>query len=163
MLFRDNIFFNWQLFSSKMFYKRNIFFVISIRALLTLVIFTFFSCRENILSSKNPIGNINEPIKTKSFDSYTFEINASKITFNETDDTELNITRADVLVSVKNYSSGIVSITVIGDNKLNLYSLSFTGNTTGQSAKITNHVPEKVKLEFRNFSGNFKLRISKSN
>ena len=146
-----------------MFYKQNIFLIISIRVLLTLIIFVFFSCRENILSSENSIGNINEPIKTKTQESYTFEINASKITFNETDDTQLNITRADVFVSVNNYSSGIVSITVIGDNKLDLYSISFTDNGTGQTAKIINHVPEKVRLEFINFSGNLKVRVTKSN
>ena len=146
-----------------MFYKQNIILIISIRVILTLIIFVFFSCRENILSSENSIGNINEPIKTKSPESYTFEINASKITFNETDNTQLNITRADVFVSIRNYSSGIVSITVIGDNKLNLYSASFTDNTAGQSTKITNHVPEKVRLEFRNFSGNLKVRVTRSN
>lgn len=146
-----------------MFYKQNIILIISIRVILTLIIFVFFSCRENILSSENSIGNINEPIKTKSPESYTFEINASKITFNETDNTQLNITRADVFVSIRNYSSGIVSITVIGDNKLNLYSASFTDNAAGQSTKITNHVPEKVRLEFRNFSGNLKVRVTRSN
>ncbi len=124
-----------------MLYKQNIFLIISIRVVLTLNIFIFFSCRENILTSENSIGNINEPVKTKSPESYTFEINASKITFNETDDTQLNITQAVVFVSIRNYSSGIVSITVVGDNKLDLYSSSFTDNATVQSAEIKQQRP----------------------
>ena len=143
--------------------KRNIFFIISIRALLTLIIFIFFSCRENIISPENSPGNINKPVKIKSSESYTFEINAFKITFNETDDTQLKITRADVFISITNYSSGMVSVTIVGDNKLDLYSLSFTGNTNGRFAKITNHVPEKVRLEFKNFSGSLRLKVTRSN
>ncbi len=146
-----------------MFYDRHIIFTLSIRLLFSIIIFSSFSCRENILTSENSIGNINEPIKSKTFENYTFEINASKITFNETDETKLNITRADVFVSVTNYSSGIVTATVVGDNKLDLYSTSLTKNGSENTGKITNHVPEKVRLEFRNFSGNFRIRISKSN
>jgi len=124
--------------------------------------FTLQACRENVLTI-NSVGNINEPVKSKSPESYTFEINASKITFNETDDTQLNITSADVFVSVKDYSSGIVSVTIIGDNKLNLYSASLTENGNAQTVQIRNHVPEKVRVEFRNFSGKFKIRVSRSN
>ncbi len=143
--------------------KQKIFLTIAASVLLTLFVFSFLSCRENILTTENSLGNINEPVKTKSPENYTFEINASKITFNETDETQLNITRADVFVSVMNYSSGIVSVTVVGDNKLDLYTATLTSNETKQPAKITNHVPENVRLEFRNFSGNFRIRVTKSN
>ena len=147
----------------KMLFKKKIILKISFCIFIAITVFSFFSCRENIITTENSIGNINEPVKSKSPENYTFEINASKITFNETDETQLNITRADVFVSVTNYSSGIVSVTIVGDNKLDLYSASLTNNGTGQPAKITNHVPEKIRLEFRNFSGNFRIRVTRSN
>ncbi len=143
--------------------KRHKIFVASIQIILTITLVSFTSCRENILTNDNSIGNINEPVKIKTFESYTFEINASKITFNETDKTQLNITKADVITSVSEYSSGIVSITVVGDNLQNLYTSSFTENRTGEMGTIINHVPEKVKIEFNNFTGKLKVRINKSN
>jgi len=63
---------------------------------------------------------------------------------------------------VTGYSSGIVSVTIIGDNLLDLYTNTFTNNGSSPPAKITNHIPEKVKVELLNFSGKFKIRIIRS-
>ena len=136
--------------------------LVTFRVLITLFILNVYSCRENIITNENSIGNINEPVKSKTPDSYSFEINASKITFNETDETQLNITNADIQISVTDYSSGIVSVTIIGDNLLDLYTISFTNNGSSPPAKITNHVPEKIKVSLQNFSGKFKIRIIRS-
>ncbi|PJA97991.1 MAG: hypothetical protein CO128_09535 [Ignavibacteriales bacterium CG_4_9_14_3_um_filter_30_11] len=143
-------------------FKKHYIFLLTFRVLIILFIVNVYSCRENIITNGSSIGNINEPVKSKNPESYSFEINASKITFNETDETQLNITNADIQISVTGYSSGIVSVTIIGDNLLDLYTNTFTNNGSSPPAKITNHIPEKVKVELLNFSGKFKIRIIRS-
>lgn len=142
--------------------EHKILFQISIIIIASFLTISFSSCRENIITNENSLGNINEPVKSKTPESYSFEINASKITFNETDETQLNITNADIFISVSEYSSGFVSITVIGDNLSNLYSTSFTDNGSSPPQKITNHVPEKIKVNFQNFSGKLKISINRT-
>lgn len=145
-----------------MFYKNKILLQISLCVIISFLVLSFYSCRENIITNQNSLGNINEPVKSKNPESYSFEINASKITFNETDETQLNITKSDVQISVTNYSSGIVIITVVGDNLMNLYTSSFTNNGNSPTVKITNHIPEKIKVDFQNFSGKLKININRS-
>ncbi|PIW69602.1 MAG: hypothetical protein COW08_06295 [Ignavibacteriales bacterium CG12_big_fil_rev_8_21_14_0_65_30_8] len=142
--------------------KHKILFQISIIVIVSFLTITLSSCRENIITNENSLGNINEPVKFKTPESYSFEINASKITFSETDETQLNITNADIFISVSEYTSGFVSVTIIGDNLLNLYTTTFTNNGSSPSKKITNHVPEKIKVNFQNFSGKLKIRINRT-
>ena len=142
--------------------KHKILFQISIIVVVSFLTITLSSCRENIITNENSLGNINEPVKFKTPESYSFEINASKITFSETDETQLNITNADIFISVSEYTSGFVSVTIIGDNLLNLYTTTFTNNGSSPPKKITNHVPEKIKVNFQNFSGKLKIRINRT-
>jgi len=79
-------------------FKKHYIFLLTFRVLIILFIVNVYSCRENIITNGSSIGNINEPVKSKNPESYSFEINASKITFNETDETQLNITNADIQI-----------------------------------------------------------------
>lgn len=119
------------------------------------------SCREGIINPGNPVGNLNEPVVSKSDNVYTFQIDAEKVSFLRIDKTLLNITETDVYITVTDYSGGNVQLKIIGDNKQTLYQILIGANMGDKQATLINHIPESVSFLFQNFSGRFKIELSK--
>lgn len=124
--------------------------------------FAFSSCREGIIDPHNSVGNVNEPVVFKSSDAYTFQIDAKNITFTKTDETFLDITETDVVLTLKDYSGGSVFVKVIADNLSTLYDGQLAENISGKQTSVINHIADKVHLEFNNFSGNLRIQLVKT-
>src|SRR3970040_811747 len=83
------------------------------------------SCRQEIVPPDNPAGNINEPVYTRTNFSYSFAINANRITRTVIDNTYLNTTSSRIYLVISDHSSGSVEIKVQNDNNFVLYSSVF--------------------------------------
>lgn len=118
-------------------------------------------CREGIINPGNPVGNLNEPVISRSENNYSFQIDADKVSFLKTDSTLLHITETDVFITVTGYGGGTVQIRVIGESKLTLYQALIANNIDGKQATIINNIPASVSYHFQNFSGKFKIGLSR--
>jgi len=137
---------------------KNIFLIASV----IFMIAALESCREGIIDPGNSVGNVNEPVVLKSSDAYIFQIDAKNITFSKTDETFLDVTDTDIILELKDYSSGSVHVRVIADNLSTLYNELLSNDINGLQKSVVNHVVEKIQLDFNDFSGNLKVKMVKS-
>jgi hypothetical protein len=118
------------------------------------------SCRQEIVPPDNPAGNINEPVYTRTNFSYSFAINASRITRTVIDNTYLNTTSSRIYLVISNHSSGSVEIKVQNDNNFVLYSSVFDNDTDGIFRELDGYQPNIITLNFIDFTGKFKFTLT---
>ena len=133
-----------------------------IKIFLFFTLILFLSCREEIISPDNPIGNINEPLLTRTNNSYIFSINADNITASINDNTFLNTVRANIYSIIADYSSGYVQVQVKTNSNSVLYSKVFEANTNGILGNINGSQPQVISLDFRNFTGKLQITLSRT-
>jgi hypothetical protein len=121
---------------------------------------TLTSCREEIIPPNNPTGNMNQPVKEVTLNSYSFLINAGDITYNLYDYVRFENSRAQVYLSIFDYNSGSVEISLIGKSKRVIYSKKVESDLNGEYFRITNEIPDAVIINFKDFTGKFKLTVS---
>jgi hypothetical protein len=127
---------------------------------LVFIIITLTSCREEIIPPNNPTGNMNQPVKEVTLNSYSFLINAGDITYNLYDYVRFENSRAQVYLSIFDYNSGSVEISLIGKSKRVIYSKKVESDLNGEYFRITNEIPDAVIINFKDFTGKFKLTVS---
>jgi hypothetical protein len=118
------------------------------------------SCRQEIVPPDNPAGNINEPVYTRTNFSYSFAINASRITRTVIDNTYLNTTSSRIYLVISDHSSGSVEIKVQNDNNFVLYSSVFDNDTDGIFRELDGYQPNIITLNFIDFTGKFKFTLT---
>ena len=123
-------------------------------------LFLFISCRQEIVPPDNPAGNINEPHLTRTKFSYTFSINANKITETVKDNTFLNTFRSRIYAVINGYSSGSVEIIIQTDQDNILYSEVFDDDTNGTFTEIEGNQPKVIIFKFNDFTGKFKVTVT---
>ena len=122
--------------------------------------FLFISCRQEVISPKNSLDNINEPQLSRTSTSYTFSINANNITETITDFTSLNTIKSSIHPVISEYSSGSVEIIIQLDQNNVLYSTVFDYNTNNSFTEIDGHEPKFIIFNFYNFTGKFKATLT---
>lgn len=120
------------------------------------------SCREGIVDPGNSVGNVNEPVVEKNAYAFTFQIDARNITFTRSDETYLDITSTDIAVTLKDYSGGSVHVQVVADNLSTLYDNLLTSEISGKQTSVINHIAQKVRFDFQNFSGKLKVQLTET-
>ena len=136
---------------------KNCFYLIFVFSLLCLT-----SCREEIINPNNTGGNLNEPVLVTTNNSYSFFINAANISYNVTNSTYLTGSQNNLLFTVTDHSSGNINVTVFnpaGDD-VTEYNLNLNGS--GYFINLSGTLIDKIKFNFNNFSGKFKLEIVSS-
>ena len=118
------------------------------------------SCRQEIVPPDNPAGNINEPVYTRTNFSYSFTINANRITTMVIDNTYLNTTSSRIYLVISDHSSGSVEIKVQNDNNFVLYSSVFDNDTDGIFRELDGYQPNIITLNFIDFTGKFKFTLT---
>jgi hypothetical protein len=129
---------------------------------LPIIFFALFfgSCRQDVVAPNNPAGNINEPQLTRTNFSYSFTINADRITRVVTDNTNLITVKSRFYAVISDYSSGTVEIIVkTRDNDI-LYSVTFDENTSGTLKEIEGYQPNIITINFVNFTGKFRVTLT---
>jgi len=127
---------------------------------ITLVIFILSGCRDDITDPNNKGGNVNEPIILSYFDSFSFYINADEITYDLVEQTNLSEAESVIFVSVDNYKSGYVEVIVSSNNYKSLYAERFTKKTAGKYENISGYVPDRLVIQFYNFTGNLRVELA---
>jgi hypothetical protein len=129
-----------------------------------LIIFILFtaSCREDIIEPDTYVETINEPVQVNERNSYTFIINAENITVSATNSTYLSSITSRISISIVDYSSGNVSISVI-DREDNLR-FSYFGNEDERlfSEALIGYVPSNIRIRAVDFSGKLKIVVTKT-
>lgn len=119
-------------------------------------------CREDVYDPNNKDLNINEPITLDYFNSYTFMINANNITYYVVENTNLEEPLAVLNIRIENYQSGYVEIFVTDNQLVSLYSKKLEFNTQNLTATLKGYSPERLAINFHNFSGNLKIELNSS-
>jgi hypothetical protein len=122
-------------------------------------LFSLISCREEIIPPFNPGGNINEPVQQISADSYTFIINAQGISDSLIDKTPFNFTNSYLFLSLFDYLSGAVELTIYDRSRNIIYYSILNNNFPGSSSKLEGFIPDRVQIFFRNFTGKLTVQI----
>lgn len=118
------------------------------------------SCRQEIVPPDNPAGNINDPVYTRTNFSYSFSINAERITRTVIDNTYLNTTRSRIYLLISDHSSGSVEIKIQNDNNFVLYSSVYENNTGGIFHELDGYQPEVITINFKDFTGKFRVTLT---
>ena len=131
-------------------------------SILLIFILLTAACREGIIEPETFVGAINEPVQVNERNSYTFIINAENMTISSTNRTNLSSFTSRISISIVDYSSGYVSISVI-DREENLR-FSFLGNEDERlfSETLIGYVPSNIKIRAVDFSGKLKIVVNKT-
>lgn len=129
---------------------------------ITLILFSSVGCRDEVTDPNNLGGNVNEPIVLNYSGSFSFFINADGITYDLIENTNLSEAESKIYVSVDNYKSGYVEVIVSTNEYKSLYAGRFSEKTQGTYQDISGYVPERVVIQFYNFSGNLRLELVSS-
>jgi len=117
------------------------------------------SCREEIIPPGNPAGNINQPVKETFFNSYSFLINAGDITYNIQDYLKFDNSRVQVYISLLDYTSGSVEVSLVSKSRQVIFNKVAGTEIKGEYSQV-NNIPESVIINFRNFTGKFRLSVN---
>jgi hypothetical protein len=129
--------------------------------ILGLLAFSLVSCREEIIAPGNPAGNINQPVKEVFPNSYTFLINAGDISFTVLDNLNFENGRTQIYLSVTDHSSGSAVISLMNKSQRIIFTKTTDSELSGEYIKIDSEAPGAVRIRFLDFSGKFKLTISR--
>ncbi|MCG6914349.1 hypothetical protein LJE86_10575 [bacterium BMS3Abin03] len=136
-------------------FSPNIFliFVISI-------IFLSVSCREDIVLPDEFAGNVNEPLELNNFNSYTFLIDAKKISVKYKKQADFSSFYTQISISITDYSSGTVRFKIKDNQSVNRF--SYFGNTNEYNYKesLSGFVPYLIEIEADDFSGKLKIQLN---
>ncbi len=128
--------------------------------IISLLLLLFQSCRDDIIDPNNSNGNVNEPIVSTDFNSFSFQINAVNITHYIVKTIDFSSTENQITINVANYKKGKVPVFVINkNNSRNLFPADFSNTHLYNNQLVTGDFPYKVIIAFSNFSGFFKLNL----
>lgn len=122
--------------------------------------FLQFACREEIISPNNNSGNLNEPYKSSQSNSYTFMINAEKITQKIIDYPKISYFNSRIFISVLDYVAGSVEIVVLSQSKEILYKKVLVEANEGSFALLQSVKPDVVEINLTNFTGKLKFQLT---
>lgn len=128
--------------------------------LLLLLLPTFYSCREDIITPNNSAGEVNEPIRLTSNTSYTFILNANNISTTVQDYPGLNSQHSILLLTLSDYQQGNASLTVYEYSKQLVYQTTITNNIDQLSINLDFVSPDIINIKFDNFTGKLKLELN---
>lgn len=124
-----------------------------------LFLFSGTSCREEVISPNNPVGNLNEPIIEKRSDFYSFSIYAKNITNSITENTTIKKNSTNFYFSLIDYSSGAVEVLLYNFGDI-IFRKTASDDLPDFNTDLNGSRPDLIKINFINFSGKFKVQIS---
>jgi len=130
-----------------------------ITLLLLFLLLSFYSCREDIIPPNNPIGDVNEPIRLTSNNSYTFILNANNISTTVQDYPGLNAQHSILVITLTDYEQGNVSLKVLEFSKQLIYQKIITDNIDQLVINLDYVSPDIVNIIFTNFTGKLKIEV----
>ncbi len=138
------------------------FFMIKIYGYIIFLCLIFFStgCREEIVPPNNDAGNINQPIKISTSNSYTFLINAKQISQEVTETPEIIIAKTKLSITISDYAGGSLRVSLYNKNHKIIYSSIGNANNGYLTYTFDKDFPTTINIKFKNFSGRLKIYLS---
>lgn len=120
-------------------------------------------CREEILDPYNPAGNINQPYQELNLNYLNLVLTADR--FSQEFDLNVNFNTSDVriLISVLDRKEGNIQVNVLNENKSLIFTASIETELANLVERIIGNVPTSVKIKCSDFTGKFRLQMSKTN
>lgn len=131
-----------------------------------LIILSFISltfCREEILEPYNPAGNVNQPFQETKLNYVNLVFTGEK--FSAEFDVELNFNSSEsrILISVVDRKEGNVTVNILNENNSSIYKATIETEVPNLIDRIRGNIPNVVKINCSQFSGKFRLQLSKLN
>lgn len=130
--------------------------------IISALIFLFVSCREGVIEPGVLVENVNEPVQINERNSYIFLLNADAFSMNLTVFPSINSTRSRINVTLIDYQSGYVKITMNDYQDQVRYSYFTAGDVNFYSETIDGYIPKSVNIRAENFGGKIKIELRKS-
>jgi hypothetical protein len=119
----------------------------------------FSSCREDIIPPGNEGGNINQPVRLKEGNSYTFILNADNISTTVMDYSGLNSIHTVLLLSVDKYKQGQATFNIYEYSDRLVYQKLMTSDVKQIAARLDDVSPDIIKINFIGFTGILKIQV----
>lgn len=117
-------------------------------------------CREEIISPDNPDANVNEIIREKTPNTFTFSVNAENMSFNVEQHPDLNFQKMRLSFTISDYYSGETSLRVYNRSNL-LYGNEFQRNLNGDFVDFSGTPPTSLQIRCSNFTGKLRIHLRK--
>jgi hypothetical protein len=132
------------------------------RFLKYIIVFTLFvltSCREDVITPNNPVGQKNTPVKSNSSKLYTFVIDANNYTVKIKDEVAFQSSAFMVTARTSYHESGSVRVSLISENGNPIITETFSRNKEFQDVIGFNNLPAYIEVQFFEFTGVFNIEI----
>jgi hypothetical protein len=128
------------------------------------MIFILFTtaCREDIMEPDTFVGTVNEPVQINQPNSYTFIIHAQNISVNVTNNTYISSFTSRISISIADYSSGYVSISVIDREDNSRFSYFGNEDEGFFTEALAGYIPAHIGIKTVDFSGKLKIEVTKT-
>jgi len=120
------------------------------------------ACREDIIEPDTFIGTVNEPVQINEPNSYTFAIHAQNISVNVTNNTFISSFTSRISISIADYTSGYVSISVTDIDNNSRFNYFGNGDESFFTEALTGYIPAYVGIRAVDFSGKLKIEVTKT-
>lgn len=117
-------------------------------------------CREDIITPDNPDANVNEIVKEKTPNTFSFSVNAENMSFNVEQYPDLNFQKTRLSFTISDYSSGETSLKVYNRSNL-LYDNEFKRNLNGNFVDFTGTPPTTLQIRCSDFTGKLRIHLRK--
>ena len=129
---------------------------------LFIVLIFFSACREEIIEPDNFVENVNEPVQINERNSYIFLLNAQDFSMNLSVPASFNSFRTRFNVTLIDYESGYISITVKDFDQQERFRYFVAEEVSFHSDLLDGYVLKTINISTVNFSGKIKAEFRKT-
>lgn len=124
-----------------------------------MLFFILTSCREDIVQPQEFATNVNEPVESKYWNSYTFLLNAENLSIDVTNNPQISSLTTRITISIIDYSSGYIHISLLDPDLVSRF--NYLGNEEERhfSEVIEGFLP-RLGIRTFNFTGKVKVQLS---
>jgi hypothetical protein len=126
------------------------------------LIFLFsISCREEIIEPDNLVGNINEPVQIRERNSYSFLVNANKLSMSLSVPLYFSAAKTRFNISLIGYESGYTNISAQDISNIERFKYYIAEEVSYHTELLDGYVPTTIDINMENFSGKIKIEFRK--
>jgi hypothetical protein len=126
------------------------------------ILILVISCREDIIHPDEFAGNVNEPVQINSRNSYTFIINAKDLSMNVSALPSFNTSLARISVTLIDYESGNVNVSVKDLNDVERFRYFADGDVSLFTEVIDGYLPKTIEIQMQKLSGKLKVKLTRA-
>ena len=131
-------------------------------SLLLIILLIALSCREEVIQPDNFVENVNEPVQINERNSYIFLLNAQDFSLNLSVPASFNSYRTRFNVTLIDYESGYISITVKDFDQQERFRYFVAEEVSFHSDLLDGYVLKTINISTVNFSGKIKAEFRKT-